>query len=64
MKAKDLRNKSVAELEKELIGLRGEQFKRQMQRTTGQMKQSHLLKETRRHVARVKTVLNEKRKGQ
>jgi len=61
MKAADLRNKSVAELEKELLKLREDQFKRQMQRATGQLGQNHLVGETRRDVARIKTVLNEKR---
>lgn len=64
MKAKELRNKSVAELEKDLLGLREEQFKRQMQLATGQLKQSHVLKDARRNAARIKTVLSEKRKGQ
>lgn len=63
MKATDLRNKTVAELEKELLGLREEQFKRQMQKSTGQLKQNHLLKQARRDVARIKSVINEKRKG-
>lgn len=61
MKAADLRNKSVAELEKELIALREEQFKSQMKRATGQLANSHVIKQARRDVARLKTVLNEKR---
>lgn len=63
MKAADLRNKSVAELEKDLLKLREDQFKRQMQRTTGQLGQNHLIQEARRDVARIKTVINEKRKS-
>ena len=61
MKAADLRNKSVAELEKELIALREEQFKNQMKRATGQLGNSHVIKQARRDVARLKTILNEKR---
>lgn len=61
MKAADLRNKSVAELEKDLIVLREEQFKTQMKRATGQLKNSHVIQEARRNVARLKTILNEKR---
>lgn len=61
MKAADLRNKSVAELEKDLIALREEQFKNQMKRATGQLNSSHVIQQVRRNVARLKTILNEKR---
>jgi len=61
MKAADLRNKTVAELEKELIALREEQFKNQMKRSTGQLNNSHVIQQARRDVARLKTVINEKR---
>jgi large subunit ribosomal protein L29 len=62
MKAADLRNQSIEELEQALLKLREEQFKQQMQRSTGQLGQLHLLKENRREVARIKTVLNEKKR--
>ena len=61
MKAADLRNKTVAELEKELVALREEQFKNQMKRSTGQLNNSHVIQQARRDVARIKTILNEKR---
>ena len=61
MKAADLRNKTVAELEKELITLREEQFKTQMKRSTGQLNNSHVIQQARRDVARLKTIINEKR---
>jgi len=61
MKAADLRNKPVAELEKDLIALREEQFKNQMKRATGQLGNSHVIQQVRRNVARLKTILNEKR---
>ncbi|WP_115717143.1 50S ribosomal protein L29 [Gallaecimonas mangrovi] len=60
MKATDLRNKSVEELNAELIELLREQFNLRMQAATGQLSQSHELKKVRRNIARVKTVLNEK----
>ncbi len=60
MKAKDLREKTVEELNAELLTLREDQFKLNMQNSTGQLGQSHLLKVTKRDIARVKTVLNEK----
>lgn len=59
-RVKELRGKSADELSGELIKLREEQFKLRMQNSTGQLGQSHLLKETRRDIARVKTLLSEK----
>lgn len=59
MKAKELREKSVEELNTELLNLLREQFNLRMQ-AAGQLQQSHLLKQVRRDVARVKTLLNEK----
>jgi len=60
MKASELRDKSAEELNKELLRLREEQFKLRMQKSTGQLGQTHLLQQTQRDVARVKTVINEK----
>lgn len=60
MKTAELREKSVDELGETLLKLRAEQFRYQMQQGTGQLGQPHLLKATRRDIARVKTVLNEK----
>lgn len=60
MKAIELREKSVDELQQELLGLLKEQFNLRMQKTTGQLAQTHLLGQVSRDIARVKTVLNEK----
>ncbi|WP_396587859.1 50S ribosomal protein L29 [Bermanella sp. R86510] len=60
MKAQDLREKSVDELNSELKDLFADQFKYRMQKATGQLGQSHLLKEVRRDIARVKTIINQK----
>ncbi|MGP7735513.1 50S ribosomal protein L29 [Oceanimonas smirnovii] len=60
MKAQNLREKSVEELNQELLGLLREQFNLRMQASTGQLAQTHNLKTVRRDIARVKTVLNEK----
>jgi large subunit ribosomal protein L29 len=60
MKASELRSKSAEELGKELLTLREEQFKLRMQKSTGQLGQTHLLQQTQRDIARVKTVLTEK----
>jgi len=62
MKASELREKSVEELQQEVETLVKEQFNYRMQQSTGQMGQSHLFKQVKKDIARVKTVLNEKRK--
>jgi large subunit ribosomal protein L29 len=59
MEAKDLREKSVEELNEELLALRKEQFNLRMQNATGELHQNHQHRQVRRDIARVKTVLNE-----
>ena len=59
MKAADLRSKSVAELNDELVELRREQFNLRMQHATGELTQNHEHGRVRKDIARVKTVLNE-----
>lgn len=60
MKASELNDKSVEQLNEELLGLLREQFNLRMQAATGQLNQTHMLKQVRRDVARVKTVINQK----
>lgn len=60
MKASDLREKNEEDLRSELKRLLKEQFNLRMQQGTGQLGQSHLLGETRRDIARVKSVMREK----
>jgi large subunit ribosomal protein L29 len=60
MKAIELREKSLEDLNKQLLSLREEQFKLRMQSSTGQLGQTHLLQLNQRAIARVKTVLTEK----
>ena len=59
MKAADLREKSVKDLQDELIALRKEQFNLRMQQATGQLAQTSQLNKVRRNIARVKTVITE-----
>jgi len=63
MKARELRNKGEAELKGELLDLLREQFNLRMQRASGQMTKGHLVRDVRKNIARVKTVLNEKKAG-
>lgn len=60
MKASELKDKSVEELNTELLSLLREQFNLRMQASTGQLAQTHLLKNVRRNIARVKTILKQK----
>ena len=62
MKTIELRDKSLPDLQDELENLVKEQFNYRMQHSTGQLGQSHLLKQVKKDIARLKTVLNEKRK--
>jgi large subunit ribosomal protein L29 len=63
MKVAELRNKSIKELQEELLKRRKEQFGLRMQKASGQLGQTHLLAATRRDIARIKTVLAEKANG-
>jgi large subunit ribosomal protein L29 len=60
MKAKDLRNKSVVELQAELLALLKEQFGLRMQNATGQLAKNSEISRVRRAAARVRTLLSEK----
>lgn len=60
MSAQDLRDKSVDELNAEVQKALAAQFKLRVQKATGQLTQTHLLKQSRRDIARIKTVLSEK----
>jgi large subunit ribosomal protein L29 len=59
MDVQDLRNKSVEELNEELVELRREQFNLRMQQATGELSRHTEHRRVRRDIARVKTVLNE-----
>lgn len=61
MDTKELRTKAVAELDKHVADLRKEQFNLRMQSGTGQLTQTHQIKNVRREIARTKTVLTQKK---
>jgi large subunit ribosomal protein L29 len=65
MNAQDLRAKNESELRDELSGLLREQCNLRMQRGTGQLASPQDVRRVRKDIARVRTVLNEKkRKGE
>lgn len=61
MNAKELREKSVDELSKELGDLTTELFNLRMQKAMGQMAKTHLMPNVKKSIARIKTILEEKR---
>lgn len=63
MKAADLRSKTDAELEQEVLELNREAFNLRMQKGTGQLSRSSQVKVVRRDIARIKTIQNERRKA-
>jgi len=60
MNASELKEKSVDELNALLKTELESQFRLRMQKATGQLGQSHKFGETRKNIARIKTVLNQK----
>lgn len=60
MNAKELRAKDTAALKQELQDLLQTQFKLRMQKATQQLQNTASLRQTRRDIARVRTILTEK----
>ncbi|OOC09307.1 MULTISPECIES: 50S ribosomal protein L29 [Thioalkalivibrio] len=61
MKTSELRNKSDQELGGELEALYKEQFGLRMQQAVGQLSRPDRMKTVRRDIARIKTLMNERR---
>ena len=64
MKASELRDKTDEELGKELLELNREAFNLRMQKGTGQLSRPSQVKAVRRDIARVKTVLNQRKQAE
>lgn len=64
MKASELREKSVEELQSQLQDLYKDQFNYRMQNATGQLGQVHLVSATKKDIARIKTIITEKQKSE
>ena len=61
MKAAELREKTVEELKSELTESYKEQFKLRMQQAAGQLARSSDVKRVRKDIARIKTIMSEKK---
>jgi len=60
MKASEIREKTQDELQKELTELKSELFKLRFQLVTNQLENPMKLKDVKRSIARVKTIMRER----
>jgi large subunit ribosomal protein L29 len=60
-KIADLRSKTQDQLADELLSLKKEQFNLRFQAATGQLEKTHRVEEVRKDIARISTLLREKR---
>ena len=60
MNAKELNDKTPDQLRDELVSLKKEAFNLRFQQATGQLENTARIRQVRRDVARINTVLNQK----
>lgn len=58
----EMREKTVEDLNEQLNSLYRDQFNVRMQKSTGQLAQTHLTGSIRKEIARIKTIIAEKQK--
>jgi large subunit ribosomal protein L29 len=63
MKIADVRNKTVDELKDQLRELKRESLNLRFQRASGQLESTSRIRAVRHDIARIRTVLNEKRRA-
>lgn len=63
MKASDLRGMTLDQLGEELNARLREQFNLRMQKGAGQLSRPDQVLKTRRDIARIQTIMNEKKRG-
>ncbi|SDU21070.1 MULTISPECIES: 50S ribosomal protein L29 [Stappia] len=61
MKAMDVRAKTLDELVADLESLKKEQFNLRFQRATGQLENTARVRQVRRDIARIQTIMRDKR---
>jgi large subunit ribosomal protein L29 len=64
MKAEDIRAKTEDELRDQLRALKKEAFNLRFQRASGQLENTARVRDVRRDIARVQTILGERRQAQ
>ena len=62
-KASELQSKSIEELQGDLADLKKEQFNLRFQKATNQLDNTARVRQVRRGIARIQTVVNAKRAG-
>ena len=62
MKASDIRSRTVDELSEEVDALGKEIFNLRFQRASGQLENTARVRQVRRDIARIKTILGERRR--
>ena len=60
MKAADVRLMTLDQLNEELVKLKKERFNLRFQRATGQLENTARVRQVRRDIARIKTILGER----
>ena len=60
MKAEDVRAKTEDQLKEQLVSLKKEQFNLRFQQATGQLENTARVRQVRRDIARINTILREK----
>ncbi len=63
MSASDLVGKTADELKDSLLSLKKEQFNLRFQKASGQLENTARVRQVRREIARIKTVLHAKQQG-
>ena len=63
VKIKDLRAMSIDELEAKLVECKKEQFNLRVQQSTGQLQNTAVLKSVRKEVAKINTLIAERKKN-
>lgn len=63
MKTSEIRNMSTEDIIKKIDELKGELFDLRMKQATAQIEKTHKINEDRKTIARLKTVLNERKEG-
>ena len=63
MKVEDVRAKSDDELKEQLLDLRKEAFNLRFQTASGQLENTAQVRQVRRDIGRIKTILNERRRA-
>lgn len=63
VKTKDLRAMSLDELEAKLIEAKKEQFNLRIQQSTGQLQNTAVIRNVRREIAKINTLISERKKN-